>query len=132
MRLNVTTVAAVAYALATTAVVVFQLALALGAPWGRYAMGGAFPGRYPTGMRVAAAAQGLLLALSVGVVLSRAGMALPQWAAASGWLTWVVVAFSALSLFLNLITPSADERRLWAPVALVMFVSSLTVALSAG
>lgn len=132
VRLNVTTVAAVAYALATTAVVVFQLALALGAPWGRYAMGGAFPGRYPTGMRVAAAAQGLLLALSVGVVLSRAGMALPQWASASGWLTWVVVAFSALSLFLNLITPSADERRLWAPVALVMLVSSLTVALSAG
>ena len=97
VRLNVTTVAAVAYSLATTGVVVFQLALALGAPWGRFAMGGAFPDRFPPGMRVAALVQGVLLALSVGVVLSRAGLAVPQWAAASVWLIWVVVAFSALS-----------------------------------
>ena len=125
-------VAAVAYSIATTIVVVFQFALALGAPWGRFAMGGAFPGRFPTGMRFAAAAQGLLLLASVGVVLSRAGVALPRWEAASSWLIWVVVAFSALSTLLNLITPSPAERRLWAPVAIVMFVASLTVALNAG
>jgi hypothetical protein len=118
--------------LATACVVVFQLALALGAPWGRFAMGGAFPGRFPTGMRVAAAAQGLLLLASAGVVLARAGVALPQWAAASSWLIWAVVAFSAVSTLLNLITPSPAERRLWAPVAIVMLVSSLIVATTAG
>ncbi len=130
--MNVTTVAAVAYSLATTCVVVFQLALALGAPWSRFAMGGAFPDRFPPGMRIAALVQGVLLALSVAVVLSRAGLAVPKWSAASVWLTWVVVAFSALSLFLNVITPSAEERRVWMPVALVMLVSSLIVATTAG
>jgi hypothetical protein len=132
VMMDATSVAAAAYCVATAAVVLFQFALALGAPWGRFAMGGAFPGRFPTGMRFAAAAQGLLLLASTGVVLSRAGVALPSWGAASSWLIWVVVAFGALSALLNLITPSPAERRLWAPVAIVMFVSSLTVALTAG
>ena len=50
----------------------------------------------------------------------------------SGWaygacrLSWVDVVFVALSLILNLITPSAGERAIWAPVALM--VSSLIVA----
>ncbi|MSP57207.1 MAG: hypothetical protein EXR69_16670, partial [Myxococcales bacterium] len=55
-------VAAIAYALATALVVGFQVALALGAPWGELAMGGAFPGRFPPAMRVAAVVQGALLA----------------------------------------------------------------------
>lgn len=130
--MSLTTLAAVAYALASAAVIGFQVALALGAPWGRFAMGGAFPGRFPAGMRVAAAAQALLLLAAIGVVLSRAGLALPQWAVASSWLIWAVVAFCLLSTLLNLITPSSAERRLWAPVAIVMLVSSLTVALTAG
>ena len=130
--MTATSVATLAYCAAVVAVAIFQAALALGAPWGRFAMGGAFPGRFPTGMRVAAAAQGVLLLASAGVVLARAGVALPQWAAPSSWLIWVVVAFSALSALLNLITPSPAERRLWAPVAIVMLVSSLTVALTAG
>ena len=40
----------------------------------------------------------------------------------------MVVAFAAVSLVLNLITPSAGERMLWAPVALVLLVCSLLVA----
>jgi hypothetical protein len=129
---SLTTAAAVAYAIASAVAVVFQVALAVGAPWGRFAMGGAFPGRLPAGMRVVAVEQALLLAAAAGVVLSRAGVALPQWAAVSSWPIWLVVAFSALSTVLNLITPSRAERRLWAPVAIAMLVSSLTVALTVG
>jgi hypothetical protein len=51
-------------------------------------------------------------------------------AATFPWLIWLVVAFSAISVVVNTITPSARERRLWAPVALVMLVSSLVVAVS--
>lgn len=109
---------------------VFQLALALGAPWGEYAMGGSFPGVFPTPMRVAAAVQAVLLAAMAGLMLSRAGIALPQWLGAPGWLSWGVVAFSAVSLVLNAITPSAGERRVWLPVAVIMLASSLTVALA--
>lgn len=130
--MNVTTVAAVAYTAATTAVIAFQLALALGAPWGAYAMGGSSPGRFPPAMRVAAVAQAVLLGLMAAVVLSRAGLVLPGWSLAATWLTWVVVAFSGVSLVLNMITPSAGERRIWVPVILVLLASSLAVALTAG
>jgi hypothetical protein len=74
--------------------------------------------------------QGALLAGFALVVLSRAGLLLPAWAQASQWMVWVVVAFSTLSLILNLITPSAMERAIWAPVAFLMLSCSLIVALS--
>ncbi len=129
--MDVTVLAASAYAIVVAGVIVFQLALALGAPWGSYAMGGAFPGRFPMRMRIAAVVQAALLALTVPIVLSRAGLLLPAWAEASGWLIWGVVAVAVVSLILNAITPSAGERRIWVPVALVMLLSSLVVALTA-
>ncbi len=130
--MTITTIAALLYTVITAGVIVFQLALAVGAPWGAYALGGAFPGRLPPAMRVAAVVQALLLALMAGVVLARTGLALPGWAQAATWLIWLVVAFSVVAVILNSITPSAGERRLWAPVALVMLACSLTVALTAG
>ena len=108
-------------------VLLFQVALALGAPWGAYAMGGAYPGQFPPPMRVAALVQALVLLFMAGIVLTRGGVALQRWSRSSRWLIWVVVAFAAVSLVLNLITPSAAERMLWAPVAFVLFVSSLVV-----
>ena len=124
--------AAVVFALVSAGVIAFQVALALGAPWGAYAMGGTFPGRMPPAMRVAAVGQAVVLGLLAVVVLSDAGLALPALSAAVPWLIWLAVAFSAASLVLNSITPSAGERRIWVPVAVVMLASSLTVALTAG
>jgi hypothetical protein len=123
-------VAARIYAGVSFVVIAFQIALALGAPWGAYAMGGAFPGQFPPELRVAALVQAVILALLALVVLARVGIALPKWSRVSRWLVWLVVAFSALSLVLNLITPSAGERAIWAPVALIMLISSVIVAIS--
>ena len=126
--MNIRRIAGIVYAAATAVVVVFQIALALGAPWGAYAMGGAYPGQFPPALRIAALAQaGILIGLA-GIVLARAGIALKRWERVARWMIWVAVAFSAVSLVLNLITPSAGERMLWAPVALVLFVCSLLVA----
>ena len=122
--------AALVYGVVSMGVIAFQLALAAGAPWGAYAMGGAFPEQFPPELRVAAVVQAVILALLALVVLARAGIALPQWSHASRWLIWVVVAFSTISLVLNTITPSADERAIWAPVALVMLICSVLVAVS--
>ena len=122
--------AALAYAVISVGVIAFQVALAAGAPWGAYAMGGAFPGEFPPELRVAALVQSVMLAGLALVVLARAGIALPRWSRTSRWLVWVVVAFSGLSLVLNVITPSAGERAIWAPVALIMLVSSVIVAIS--
>ena len=129
--MELTTAAAVLFAVVTAGVIVFQIALGLGAPWGAYAMGGRFPGRFPPAMRVAALGQAALLALIAMVVLSEADIILPQLAQAPPWLIWLAVAFSGISVVLNSITQSAGERRIWVPVAVVMLVSSLMVALTA-
>ena len=121
--------AALLFTFFIAAAVLFQLALAAGAPWGSYAMGGTHPGRVPAPFRLAAVAQAALLAVMAGMVLARAGVAFQDWTPASQWLIWVVVAFSTVSLISNLITPSAAERRIWAPVAVLLVASSVIVAL---
>ena len=128
--MDLTTLAALVFAVAAAGVAVFQFALALGAPWGRYAMGGAMPGRFPPPLRVAAAIQGALIGLLAIGVLSTAGLALPDLALAFPWLIWVAVAVSAVAVVLNAISRSAGERRIWVPVACVLLVSSLIVALT--
>src|SRR5687768_5008400 len=126
--MNMKKVAAIVYAIVSLGVIAFQIALAAGAPWGAYAMGGAFPGQFPPELRIAAMVQAVLLAALAAVILSRAGLILPGWSRASRWLAWVVVAFSVVSFILNLITPSAGERAIWAPTAFLLLISSIVVA----
>ena len=126
------TLAALVFALVAVGVVAFQVALALGAPWGAYAMGGAFPGRFPPGLRVLAAIQGALIAALAAAVLSAGGVAFASIAEAVPWIAWVAVVVSALAVVLNAISRSAGERRIWVPVTVVMLVTSLLVAIGAG
>ena len=42
---------------------------------------------------------------------------------------WIPVGVSALAVVLNAISRSAGERGIWVPVATLLFVSSLLVAL---
>jgi hypothetical protein len=86
--------AALLYAAVSAGVVAFQVALAAGAPWGAYAMGGAFPGQFPPALRIAALVQAALIFGMAAVVMSRAGLVLAGWSRASRWLAWVVVAFA--------------------------------------
>ena len=122
--------AALTYGMATAVVVIFEMALAAGAPWGEFTMGGTWPGRLPPALRLGAVVQALMLAAMAGVVLARSGGAPARWARQSRWMIWIVVAVAALSLALNLMTPSAAERAAWAPVAFVMLATSLIVASS--
>ncbi len=122
-------IAGIVFAAVAGGVVAFQLALAMGAPWATYAMGGAFPGRFPPPMRVAAVVQAVLIGFLAVVVLSAAGLVLPDLAAVLPWLVWIPVAVSAVALVLNAISRSAGERRIWVPVTAAMLVSSLVVAL---
>ena len=115
---------------ATLVVVVFQLALALGAPWGAYAMGGRYPGRFPPAMRALALVQAIVLGLAAVVVVSAAGLTGIDATATRPWLIWIVVALAAVSVVMNTLSPSPGERRLWVPVGLTLLVSSLIVALA--
>ena len=111
-------------------VVAFQLALALGAPWGDMAMGGKFPGRLPPRMRIAALIQMVVLLFVALIVLTRAGVILDEFSSLSKSVIWAVVVFSLIGAILNTITPSKKERMLWAPVSLVLLACATYVAVS--
>ena len=121
-------IAALVFALATLVVIGFQVALAAGAPWASYAMGGQRTGRYPPAMRAAALVQAVLLAVLAVVVLDAGGVIALGWAAAIPWLAWIPVIVSLASAIANAATRSVVERRLWLPVAIVMLLSSVIVA----
>lgn len=120
--------AAIVFSLFTAGVIAFQLALAAGAPWGEYAMGGAYPGQFPPALRIAAIIQAALLVGLIMVVLMRARLLATKRFRLVSRLAWFVVAFTVVAFVLNVITPSAGERAIWAPVALVMLVCSVIVA----
>ncbi|NTW97261.1 MAG: hypothetical protein HGB28_01775 [Oscillochloris sp.] len=129
--MNLRRAAALLFTIVSAGVMAFQIALAAGAPWGAYAMGGAFPGQFPPPMRIAALVQAAFIGGTVAVVLVCAGLVRARWSRRAGKLVWGVVALGALSLVLNLITPSAGERAIWAPVALLLLLSSAAVAIAA-
>lgn len=127
--MQLVTLAGIVFALAAAGVVAFQLALALGAPWGAYGMGGAVEGRFPPALRIAALLQGVVIAIIALGVLSVAGVVVPGFATAFPWFAWVAVAMSGLAVVLNSISRSAGERRIWVPISIVLLASSLVVAL---
>ncbi len=117
------------YALLAGVVVVFQLALAAGAPWGSVSMGGKYPGVYPTRMRFAAIVMATLFGALTSIVCIRAGwfaLGLLEWSRTA---VWVVVALNAVGLLMNLITPSKWERIIWAPVCLLLLLCSTVIAM---
>jgi hypothetical protein len=122
--------AAIAAAAGFALVAGFQIALASGAPWGRGAWGGAHD-VLPTRLRIASSVGAVTLILGALVVLGRAG----YWGSAmpSGvfrWGTWALVAAMALSAFGNFASSSRWERLLMGPMALLLALLCLVVALT--
>jgi hypothetical protein len=125
-----TTASAYIFCAFTAVTIIFQLALALGAPWGEMAMGGKFPGRFPLKMRVAAIIQMVLLLLVAFIVLVRAELLFVEYFEISRLAVWFVVALFVVSSILNIITPSKKERMMGAPIAIILLTCSLIVATS--
>ncbi len=123
-----TKIAAIIYACLAAFVIIFQIALTFGAPWGEYAMGGFHHGTYDVKLKFVALFQIFIIAVMAVIVLLRAEIlkGAPIEAAKRGM--WLVLFLSFLSMVMNLITPSKKERMLWAPVAIVMFLCAATVA----
>jgi hypothetical protein len=108
----------------------FQVALALGAPWGRAAWGGAHE-RLSLGLRVASAFAAVLWTVAALVVLARAGF---DWSpipfSAATWGTWVLFGLLLLGTVMNLASRSRLERLIQTPVAAVLAVLCVLVALA--
>lgn len=126
----VPTISAYIFSVLIAVVVLFQLALALGAPWGAMAMGGKFPGRFPAAMRIVAVIQAGLLIFIALIVLTRAGVVFTEYADISKTAIWGIVIFSLIGTILNIITPSKKERMLWAPVSFTLLICCSVVAMT--
>ena len=120
---------AIVFTVLTAIVILFQLGLAIGMPWGSASMGGKFPGKYPPKMRIVAIVNIVILSVLAVIVLLRAGLAFPKLLSVSATGIWFVVAFSGIGTVMNTITPSKIER-IWAPVAAIQLITSIIVALS--
>ncbi|NBC96048.1 MAG: hypothetical protein GVY27_06805 [Deinococcus-Thermus bacterium] len=107
---------------------VFQSALALGAPCGRLAWGGAHSGRLPPRLRLASAAA-LLPAVAGGIVALRAGNLVGWPSAAAATVTlYALAALFALSAAGNAVSRSRAERRLGLPLATALAAGCLALA----
>jgi len=110
------------------AVVAFQLAVTLGAPWGAWTQGGRTAGTLTTSGRAIAAASALLLVGMALTILGRAGEGplarAPRRLVAV--LSWATVGYLAIGVAANLATPSVQERALWAPVVALTLGLALT------
>ena len=123
-------VAAALAAVGFVLVAFFQFALALGAPWGKAAWGGAHE-RLPKGLRLASSFAVVFWLVAALVVLSRAGY---EWSpmpfTVARWGTWVLLGMLVLGMLMNLVSRSRLERLIQTPIAAVLSILCLPVALA--
>lgn len=122
--------AAILYTALATVLILFQLALAVGAPWGKLTMGGFHTGTLPKKFRFAAILQALVILTTVAIVTIEAGLWLGHFKPITSIGIWFVIVLFSISLILNLITRSIWERRMGAPIALCMLICSIIIAVS--
>lgn len=108
---------------------VFQLALALGAPWGRFAWGGQHERELPVRLRVGSAVSIPLYGLFAVVLLDRAGLVDVLPATFSRVAAWVLFGYWVLGVIMNGVSRSKHERLVMTPVTIVLGACTLLVAL---
>ncbi|MDH7800058.1 MULTISPECIES: hypothetical protein [unclassified Rhizobium] len=107
----------------------FQIALAAGAPLGRFAWGGE-QRVLPATQRIASLASVAIYALAASFPLQKAGF-ITLWPA--GWIEagiWIIACTLAVSIGLNAMSRSRAERRVMTPVATILAILFFIVSLS--
>lgn len=120
--------AAVALCVILAALAVFQLALALGAPIGRFAWGGQHR-VLPARLRIGSAVSIVIYAVIAVLALDRAGAVDVVSDVVSTVGMWIVFGYFVLGIPMNAISRSRPERYTMTPVVTVLAVLSLFVAL---
>jgi hypothetical protein len=125
-------IAAMAAAVGFLVIAAFQAALALGAPLGRAAWGGAYEEQLPMGLRIASGVAVGFWVLAALIMLGRRGFqGVPLPDGVLRWGTWVLVGLLFVVSLMNIASSSGWERFGWGPVALILGVLCLFVALRA-
>jgi hypothetical protein len=126
----VTEAAAIVASVVLAALAVFQASLAAGAPLGRFAWGGAHA-VLPRNLRVASGVAVAFYLLFALIALEAAGLvALLPGDRLGDVGVWAVTAYFCLAVAMNAFSRSHSERALMAPVALLLAVCYLIVAVS--
>ncbi|MEV8368105.1 hypothetical protein [Microbacterium sp. NPDC064584] len=123
------------FALALTVVLAllaaFQIALALGAPLGRFAWGGQHR-VLPPRLRVGSAVSVLIYVLIDLIAWDRVGAIALFPAGFAEVAMWVIFAYFMLGILMNAVSRSKPERFTMVPVTIVLAVLSLFIALGYG
>lgn len=109
-------------------VAIFQLLLALGAPWGRAALGGSNEGTLPPALRVVSSVSMAVFVGAAVVVLGRAGRWSDRFSGAFRVGTWALVVILPLGALMNLASSSRWERFGWAPFTFLLAMATFVVA----
>jgi len=116
------------------ALALFQVALALGAPWGAFAYGGRAiqeDGTLPITYRLASAVAAVVLVLFAIVILTRAGViGTAGDSTLVSVLSWVIVAFLVLNTLSNVSAKHWIERFVFGGITVVLAVLCAIVAVA--
>jgi hypothetical protein len=109
-------------------IVIFQVALVFGAPWGAYTQGGKTEGALDTSGRVFAAVSCAILLVMAAAILARVREGPLKNASGRlvSALSWFTTIYSALAVVINLATQSSRERAVFAPAAILLFALVVT------
>jgi hypothetical protein len=102
-----------------------QVLLAAGQPLGRFAWGGQH-NVLPTNLRIGSILSILLYILFAAVIADRAGLitfGFPDYA------IWALAAYFVLGVFTNAVSRSKPERNVMTPVALLLAIACVALAL---
>jgi hypothetical protein len=106
----------------------FQLALALGAPWGEAAYGGTRT-HLPTGLRTASAVATVVYIFAAFVVLRRGGYRVPLIGVRIARIgTWLLAGLMAVGSIVNFASAGEWERFGWGPFTLLLAALCFVVA----
>lgn len=123
------------FALALTVILallaIFQLALALGAPLGRFAWGGQHR-ILPARLRIGSLVSILIYALIALIAWDRVGAIDVFPDLFSEIAMWVIFAYFVFGILLNAVSRSKPERYVMVPVTIVLAVLSFFIAMGYG
>lgn len=106
----------------------FQLRLALGAPWGTFVFGGQHAGALPRHLRVASALSVLVYVLFAIFALDASEVTDVFGPRIASIGMWFVVGFAALSIAMNAVSRSPAERYTMTPVSVLLTVLAYFIA----
>ena len=121
--------AAILFVAVLSALAIFQVALIAGTPLGHFAWGGQHR-ILPRNLRVGSLVSIGIYAILALVVLDRTGLIALLPAGLSAVAIWVVAAYMALGVVVNAMSRSRPESLLMTPVALILGLAALIVALN--